>query len=225
MTYDSEKCRKSAAKKAAKKGLLDEDDGEVDVNAEWTVNESFAKRFTHNKKREDLQRLEELKKRGMAGSDSDDSESEDEDEDGKLPVKTDIKIFETLAKIKKKDPVIYQPEVKFFDDEDEEDEDDAGAVEKKKKPLYLKDVQARQLLDADDEDDDMPKKKPVTKVIKTYADEQEELKHSFLRSVAEAEDSEDGLCALHLCIFVNQSYSVLWLAIAIYDNSLKPSQT
>jgi protein KRI1 len=189
--------RKSAAKKA-KAGLLDEDDGDVDVNAEWTVNDAFAKRFAHNKQREDLHRLQELKKRGMAGSDSDDSESEDED--GKLPAKTDIQIFETLAMIKKKDPAIYQSEVKFYDDEEEEE--DAGIVEeKKKKPLYLKDVQARRLLDGDDdEDEDMPKKKPPK--VKTYADEQEELKHSFLRSVAEAEDSEDGACALLFWVFV-----------------------
>lgn len=186
--------RKSAAQKAAAKNtLLDEEDGDVDVNAEWTVNESFAKRFTHNKQREDLHRLQELKKRGMAGSDSDDSESEDEDEDGKLSAKTDFQIFETLAKIKKKDPAIYQPEVKFYDDEDgEEDEGNAGVVEKKKKPLYLKDVQAHHLLDGDDDDDeDMPKEKPPK--VKTYADEQEELKHSFLRSVAEADDSDDDL--------------------------------
>lgn len=187
--------RKSAAQKAAAKNtLLDEEDGDVDVNAEWTVNESFAKRFTHNKQREDLHRLQELKKRGMAGSDSDDSESEDEDEDGKLSAKTDFQIFETLAKIKKKDPAIYQPEVKFYDDEDgEEDEGNAGVVEKKKKPLYLKDVQAHHLLDGDDDDDeDMPKEKPPK--VKTYADEQEELKHSFLRSVAEADDSDGASC-------------------------------
>lgn len=195
--------RKSAAQKR-KNTLLDDDDGgEVDVNAEWTVNENFAKRFTHNKQREDLHRLQELKKRGMAGSDSDDSESEDEDEDGKLPAKTDVQIFETLAMIKKKDPVIYKPEAKFYDDEEDEEEDGEAVETKKKKPVYLKDVQARHLLDGDDdEEEDMPKKK-VPKV-KTYADEQEELKHSFLRSVAEAEDS-DGALVLHF--FFLHSYS------------------
>lgn len=163
------------------------------------MNENYAKRFTHNKQREDLHRLQELKKRGMAGSDSDNSESEDEDEDGKLPAKTDFQIFETLARIKKKDPTIYQPEVKFYDDEDEEDEEDVAAVETmKKKPLYLKDVQARHLLDEDDDEEDVPKKKPPR--VKTYADEQEELKHSFLRSVAEAEDS-DGACTSLLLLF------------------------
>lgn len=184
--------RKSAAQKR-KNNLLDEED-EVDVNAEWTVNENYAKRFTHNKQREDLHRLQELKKKGMAGSDSDDSESEDEDEDGKLPVKTDVQIFETLAMIKKKDPTIYKPEAKFYDDDedDDEEEEENTVYSKKKKPLYLKDVQARHLLDGDDDDEEDIRKKKQPKV-KTYADEQEELKRSFLRSVEEADDSDDDL--------------------------------
>jgi len=192
--------RKKSATQQGRNALLDEED-EVDVNAEWTVNENYAKRFTHNKQREDLHRLQELKKKGMAGADSDDSESEDEDEDGKLPAKTDFQIFETLAKIKKKDPVIYKPEAKFYDDEEvEEEEEEENAVDtKKKKPLYLKDVQARFLLNGDnEEEEDMPMKKPPK--VKTYADEQEELKHSFLRSVEEAEDS-DGACVSPLFHF------------------------
>ena len=181
------------------KSLLDDEDGngDADTNPQLKVNEEFARRFTHNKKREDLHRLEDLKKRGLAGSDSDDSESEDEDEDGLLPARTDTQIFETLVKIKKKDPAIYAPEAKFYDDVGEEDEDegqedvDVKVVEKQKKKLYLKDVVARQLLDGDGDDDgeEKPLKRPPRVV--TYADEQEELKRSFLRGVADAE-SEEG---------------------------------
>lgn len=193
--------RKSAAQKAAKNKLLDEEDGEVDVNAEWTVNENYAKRFTHNKKREDLHRLQELKKKGWAGSESDSEDSEDEDEDGTLPVKTDVQIFDILTKIKSKDPAIYKPDVKFYDDEEEEEEEDVDTTAtKKKKPLFLKDVQARHLLDgADDDDDEEEKKKKAPKVV-TYADEQEDLKRSFLQSVAEAEDS-DGTCSFSIFLF------------------------
>jgi len=44
---------------------------------------------------------------------------------------TDFQIFETLAKIKKKDPVIYKAEAKFYDDEEVEEE--KNAVDTKKK--------------------------------------------------------------------------------------------
>lgn len=186
------------------KSLLDDEDGngDADGNPQLKVNEEFARRFTHNKKREDLHRLQDLKKRGLAGSDSDDSESEDEDEDGLLPARTDTQIFETLVKIKKKDPAIYAPEAKFYDDLDEENEDNGQEdvdVKKQKKKLYLKDVVARQLLDGNDDGEDKRLKRPPR--VATYADEQEELKRSFLRGVADAE-SEEGEFSWPCCIHI-----------------------
>jgi protein KRI1 len=197
------------------KSLLDDDDGDGDggqEEARITVNEAYAKRFVHNKEREDLHRLQELKKKGLADSegDDDDDDSEEEDEDGLLPVRTDAQIFETLARIKKRDPSIYVSEAKFYDEEEEEDGREEGdGVEaaikekKKKKPLYLKDVVARQLLDGgadEDEEDENLKKKKRSKTrtaaaqqpaIATYADEQQELKNAFLQSVAEADSEAD----------------------------------
>lgn len=199
------------------KSLLDDDDGDGDgaqEEARITVNEAYAKRFVHNKEREDLHRLQELKKKGLANSDGDDDDddSEEEDEDGLLPVRTDAQIFETLARIKKRDPSIYVSEAKFYDEEGDEDGREEGdgvepaTKEKKKKPLYLKDVVARQLLDGgadeDEEDENLKKKRSKTRAaaaqqpaIATYADEQQELKNAFLQSVAEADseaDDDDG---------------------------------
>ncbi len=197
------------------KSLLDDDDGEGDggqEEARITVNEAYAKRFVHNKEREDLHRLQELKKKGLADSDGDDDDddSEEEDEDGLLPGRTDAQIFETLARIKKRDPSIYVSEAKFYDEEEEEDGREEGdGVEpatkekKKKKPLYLKDVVARQLLDGgadEDEEDENLKNKKISKartaaaqqpVIATYAEEQQELKNAFLQSFAEADSEAD----------------------------------
>jgi protein KRI1 len=195
--------------------LLDDDDGDGDgaqEEARITVNEAYAKRFVHNKEREDLHRLQELKKKGLANSDGDDDDddSEEEDEDGLLPVRTDAQIFETLARIKKRDPSIYVSEAKFYDEEGDEDGREEGdgvepaTKEKKKKPLYLKDVVARQLLDGgadeDEEDENLKKKRSKTRAaaaqqpaIATYADEQQELKNAFLQSVAEADsEADDG---------------------------------
>ncbi|XP_024529781.1 protein kri1 [Selaginella moellendorffii] len=179
---------------AAKLALLDDgSDGEAEPTLR--INEEYAKRLEHNKRREDLQRLQELRKRGLVDTDSS-SEEEDEDEDGVLPEKTEVRILETLARIKKKDPSIYKPEVKFFEDDDDEDEDveEEKALKERKKPVYLKDVVAKQALenpegDEDEEEDGNPP-------IKTYAQEQQELKDALRKSFAaavEEDDDEEGL--------------------------------
>jgi len=69
---------------------------------------------------------------------------------GEIPDETEEAIFDTLLRIKRKDPVIYQPEVHFFNKDDEEGEEDGKGLEtsaavKKSKPLYLKDIIARQV--------------------------------------------------------------------------------
>ena len=47
---------------------------------------------------------------------SDESTSEEEDEDGdELTAAKDVAIFKTLAKIRDKDPVIYQKDVNLFE--------------------------------------------------------------------------------------------------------------
>lgn len=49
-------------------------------------------------------------------SDSDSEEGGDEDEDGdELTAAADVAIFKTLAKIRNKDPVIYQSDVNVFE--------------------------------------------------------------------------------------------------------------
>ncbi|KAJ7555504.1 hypothetical protein O6H91_05G042100 [Diphasiastrum complanatum] len=184
------------------RSLLGDEEGGEGGKAEelrLTVNEAYAKRFVHNKEREDLHRLQELQKRGLINSESDTEDDEDEDEDGVLPERVDLQLFDTLTKIKKKDPQIYRPDAVFFDevqevDEEENKEPNVGAEEqaekKKKKPAFLKDVIASQLLEGGAEDH---KQAVKPRVSLTYAQEQQELKHAFLRSVAEADEDEGGL--------------------------------
>lgn len=188
---------------------LDDDDEEENVGhndgngAVLNVNQAYAERLAHNKKREALHRLQELKKRGVVDS-SDEEESDDEDDvsdDGLLPAHTDARIFETLAKIKQKDPSIYSLESKFFDDKDEEDDDDpekqvrpslSSNGSKPHKPVYLKDALAKQLIeDGSDFDEDDSKSK--RKRIVTYADDQQSYKNEFLRSAKlDDDDNDDG---------------------------------
>ncbi|BBN11576.1 protein KRI1 [Marchantia polymorpha subsp. ruderalis] len=173
---------------SGRRSLLDDDEGDEEVAPQLRVNEAYAKRFVHNKEREDLHRLQELRKDGLA-QDSDESSSEEEDEDGLLSVKTEEKIFETLSKIKKRDPSIYSQETAFFGDDDEEDEEELKSTVKKQKPQYLKDVIARQLLDGGPEDEEELVEKPRPK---SYLTEQEELKRAFLQGVREVEGEEDA---------------------------------
>ncbi|KAK6132020.1 hypothetical protein DH2020_034246 [Rehmannia glutinosa] len=164
------------------------------------INHEFAKRYEHNKKREELQRYEELKKQGQVGSSGSDSEgsSSEEEELVKPSKKTDSKFFDALLKVKKQDPVLKNKDAKLFNSDSEGDDDSENASEKKekkKKPMYLKDVVSKHLIEAgpefddeeteEDEDDDGNKEK-----VKSYSEEQEELRREFLKAVNEEEEND-----------------------------------
>eukprot|EP00268_Persea_americana_P013060 TRINITY_DN1568_c0_g1_i1.p1 TRINITY_DN1568_c0_g1~~TRINITY_DN1568_c0_g1_i1.p1 ORF type:complete len:648 (-),score=242.25 TRINITY_DN1568_c0_g1_i1:383-2326(-) len=159
------------------------------------INQEFARRFDHNKRREDLQRFEELKKRGVIEHpDSTSSEESDDDlidSDGE-----ELQFFDALVKIKKQDPILTEKDTKLFDsDDDDNDVDDGGEGEeekkKKKKPLYLKDVMAKQLIEEGPEFEEKRGGLPV----KSYNYEQEEIRQAFLKEAKETfngEDDDDG---------------------------------
>ncbi|KAG6886320.1 hypothetical protein C0993_006730 [Termitomyces sp. T159_Od127] len=86
-----------------------------------TINEHYAKAFEYKKEREELQKLKD-----KYGSDVDDSEvsesdsesDETEDEDGdELTPAVDAAILRTLARIKRKDPSIYDATTNIFGEE------------------------------------------------------------------------------------------------------------
>lgn len=71
-----------------------------------------------------------------------------------LPDKDDAKIFETLMRIRRKDPQIYQSDVFFFGKEGDaaqqqeaaaEDTGDDAGPQKRSKKMFLKDVLAKQV--------------------------------------------------------------------------------
>ncbi|KAJ6342024.1 hypothetical protein OIU78_010044 [Salix suchowensis] len=169
----------------------DANDGDDNVS-KIEIDEEFAKRYEHNKKREALQRYQELKKEGRVDESESGSESSSSDETD--IEKPDIKFFDNLLKVKNRDPSLYS-NVKLFesDDSDSEEEDVKGGNEKhtKKKPMYLKDVMARHLIEKGPELDDEEGSSIMTKrADKSYNDEQEELRKAFLDAVEDAE--EDG---------------------------------
>eukprot|EP00898_Chlorokybus_atmophyticus_P008248 jgi/Chlat1/8424/Chrsp80S07838 len=193
-------------------GLLDEDEGDDDqvgnvVVDKLTVNEDYARRFEHNKRRDDLSRLRELQKGGGDEAEEDDEDETDEDEDAELLTEdVDERILDTLARLRKKDPTIYRPDVTFFAPENDDDDDDDGkeaekdmstAKQKKSKKILLKDIAAQQLLNGDDEDDEDDdgeggfNRKNHNNNVKTYAAEQEDLKRAFLQGVDGGDNQED----------------------------------
>ncbi|KAJ5586959.1 uncharacterized protein N7459_002724 [Penicillium hispanicum] len=163
----------------------------------FKINEEYAKRFEHNKKREEVQKLESkygkasnLGKRGANDVPSDDSESssdEDEDDEGELATEAlDAEIMATLNAIRSKDPRVYDNNVTFYTKFDPDA--DPTPKEKKEKSMTLRDYHRDNLLSGADpaEEENAPK---------TFAQEQAELKDALVkelhRSDDEMEDVED----------------------------------
>ncbi|WOL10342.1 hypothetical protein Cni_G19097 [Canna indica] len=177
-------------------GGSDSSADEADLSA-IKVDQKFAKRLEHNKKREALQRLQELKKRGLAG-DSDESSDESveySDEDLNKTAKEDLKFFETLVRVKKNDPDVFRKDVKIYSSDDDDGDEEGVEAEggkprtgKKEKPLYLKDVNAQHLIEEGPEFGD----KPLKYASKVYNKDQAEGIKAFLEAEKAAFDSLDN---------------------------------
>ncbi|KAG8630617.1 hypothetical protein KVT40_002236 [Elsinoe batatas] len=155
------------------------------------INEEFARRFEHNKKREERQRLEEKFNRNGDADEDSDSTSEEEDDDGDLVTgELDSEIQATLQALKSKDPRIYDKNVNFYRPLEETlpRPEDEG---KKAKPLYLKDYHRQNLLNGTNGDDTH-----TDKVAATYDQEQDALRANLvgqMHAIASDNDSdEDG---------------------------------
>ncbi|KAF9877308.1 hypothetical protein CkaCkLH20_05008 [Colletotrichum karsti] len=169
----------------------DDEDGGADIAMpQLKVNEEYAKRFEHNKKREEMHRLEEkFKKTGKKEDNSDDDSSssdETEDEDGFLATEDlDAQISATLSAIKNKDPRLNDKDFTFFKETTNASEPTPS--KKKEKPIYLKDYHREKILaggvgESDSEDDAPPK---------TYAQEQDALKKSIVSEINKAAESDE----------------------------------
>ena len=167
----------------------DEEEPVSGVDGGLKVNQEYARRFEHNKKREEKEKLEE--KYGKASSD-DSSSDETEDDDAELATKDlDGEIEETLAAIKRKDPRVYDKEVKFYQEFDPDTQEVVG--KKKDKPMSLQDYHRRNLLErfAGDEQDEAQAGAP-----RTFAQEQVDLKRDVVGHMhangTNGEVSDDG---------------------------------
>ncbi|KAL0928415.1 hypothetical protein M5K25_000296 [Dendrobium thyrsiflorum] len=157
--------------------LFDDDELNIDEAdlSKIEINKDFAKRFEYNKKHEALQKCRELKKRGII-TDSDESSDESSDDE---EVKDDFQFYDALVKVKKNDPTIMQMDAKLFssssEDEEEEAEEKKSKTTKKVKPLYLKDVMARQLMEEGTKFEEEPlQKNPKVEGLKDFLQAEKE---------------------------------------------------
>ncbi|KAL6713488.1 Kinetochore protein Spc24 [Lecanora helva] len=180
-------------------------DESISDDLDFTINEEFARRFEHNKQREELHRLEEkygksIKSSGQrfaTDSENDDSEgresstdSEDEDDDGVLASgPLDAQIQSTLEAIRRKDPRVYDKNAKFYTELDEGAQNDMTTDIKKEKPMYLSDYHRKNLLEGEGKDHS-ENPEPTS-----YVQKQDDLKNAILREMhaaAEVPSSPEG---------------------------------
>ncbi|KAL3478737.1 KRI1-like family C-terminal-domain-containing protein [Aspergillus californicus] len=161
-------------------------DGAFKINAE------YARRFEHNKRREEMQQLEtKLGKTSAFGrhrdeepEDSESSSDEDEDDDAELATEAlDAEIMATINAIRSKDPRLYDKDVNFYTPFDE-----SAAPQKqedKHKPMTLRDYHRENLLSGANPGDEED-----SGAIKTYAQEQDDLKSAIVKEMHAAADDE-----------------------------------
>ncbi|KAL9234865.1 hypothetical protein vseg_009683 [Gypsophila vaccaria] len=172
----------------------DDDNEEIE---KIEINPEFAKRYEHNKKREDLQKYEEMKKKGLIDSETEsDSESDSDD----IDVTKDF--FDGILKIRKKDPILLKKDVNLFggneDSDDDKKEKKKKKKEKKAKPIYMKDLNASQLIrdgaelfDEEEEEEEEEEIENEKMKMKSFVEEQEELRRETLKAMA-AEEARIG---------------------------------
>ncbi|KAF4591637.1 ribosome biogenesis protein Kri1 [Ophiocordyceps camponoti-floridani] len=181
-----------------KRKILQDSDSDSDGDcetggADLKINEEYARRFEHNKKREEREKLQKKYGDGDASSSSDD---ETEDEDGFLATEDlDAQISATLKAIRTKDPRVYDKSVTFI--ELPEDTGENSAKGKKEKPVFLRDYQREKLLRGDVGASDGEEEEEEEDALPTYVEEQKALKKSILSEIhasrpdGESDSSDD----------------------------------
>ncbi|EIW53933.1 Krr1-domain-containing protein [Trametes versicolor FP-101664 SS1] len=167
------------------------DDSDVEEIHTLTVNEHFAKAFEYRKEREELAKLKEKYGSDLDENDEDEEDSEEaesEDEDGEeLTPAVDAAILRTLARIKRKDPAIYQNGKDIFEEEKEKTGDvrfSRRSAKDKSKPLTMRQHALASALDGGASRSASPE--PLT-----HVEEQKELRSKTIAAFHTAVDAKD----------------------------------
>ncbi|KAF2464589.1 Krr1-domain-containing protein [Lindgomyces ingoldianus] len=173
------------AKKAKLLDGSDDDSSDAEGGGSLKVNEEFARRFEHNKKREEKHRSLSNRNSEVLDSEEDSEDDEDEDDDGELATEAlDADIMATLQAIRSKDPRVFDKDATFYRPIDDDYVHGTNAT-RREKPMTLKEYHTKNLLEGkfnpEDEDDTLPK---------TYAQEQEEARQNLVKEMHAAGDSD-----------------------------------
>ncbi|GAA5994929.1 KRI1 family protein [Rhodotorula paludigena] len=191
--------------------LVDSSDSDSDSDAAsaslsaFKVNDAFAQKYDAKKRTEELSKLQDKygKDYQLPDDDDDDDDETDystDDEDAELVTpEVDAAILRTLAKIRAKDPSVYEHGREVFDEEEAHTKASrpssssrATAKASSSKPVLLKDYQRARLL-ANPEDDaslDAGDAAPLT-----HAEEQRALKREITAAFHAGSDDEDDAAA------------------------------
>ncbi|CAE6425253.1 unnamed protein product [Rhizoctonia solani] len=181
--------------------MLSDDESEISNDEhlhQLTINEHYAKAFEYRKEREELAKLKEKYGSDFEGGDESDSESdESEDEYGEeLTPAVDAALLRTLAKIRRKDPEIYDSNVEVFDAEAKRTQGKtltrARPAKDKSKPLTIKQQNLAALL----ESGSRPQSPTSEPLPLTHAQEQDALRDetiSAFHNAVQEDDAEDLL--------------------------------
>lgn len=196
MTADSEieHYKELAQKNIERKKLLEDEEYSNDMKL--TVNVDYAKRFEHNKRREELDKLESK----FGDIDSDDSNittSDEEDELGDLLTpELDAQLLKTVAKIRSKDSSIYNSNSEFFSEEQMESIKKEWKNKKainEYKPLDLKQYHNKMIKEGFiDDDENEPIYHDRSEIIKEE-EEQQGLLDQFHKAVQDQCEDDDEL--------------------------------
>ncbi|CAH8353189.1 unnamed protein product [Eruca vesicaria subsp. sativa] len=155
---------------------------------ELEVDNEYRLKLERKREAEDLKRFSKAVAEGRIVEDGEEDESESDeasDPEEEIGVDEVAKWMSSLTKLKEHDP-------EFLARGESDDDDDVVEKKdrkKKKKKVYLKDVQARQLLkegpDAGEEDEGRS-----SKSVRTYGEQQEELRRA-VSDALEADESDD----------------------------------
>ncbi|KAG2133678.1 KRI1-like family C-terminal-domain-containing protein [Suillus bovinus] len=177
-------------------------DSDTDEITDLTINEHYAKAFEYRKEREELAKLKEkygsdFEEGTDEETDSEDAESEDEDGEELTPA-VDAAILRTLARIKKKDPAIYNAENIIFEEEQERITVRAPQVQERRTKPKTKPLTFRQATLASALEVDTSRSPTPEPTILTHTEEQRQLRDETRAAFHTAvdENDDDGLLVL-----------------------------
>ncbi|KAL8719528.1 MAG: hypothetical protein Q9225_003471 [Loekoesia sp. 1 TL-2023] len=159
------------------------------LSRDFTVNEDFAQRFEHNKRREELHKLEaKYGKRPTDGkprisaSDVEDatdssSDSEEEDDEGVLASGSlDDQFQATLKAIRARDPRVYDKSTTFYTQPEKDDEYERNVARSREKSMHLSDYHRKNILEGVISADE-------SEILPTYTQEQSDMKAAIIREI------------------------------------------